>query len=31
VPERLRGERVVLDAASDETDGFMMWRMVRAG
>lgn len=30
VPERLRGERVVLDAATDATDGFMMWRLARA-
>lgn len=29
VPLRLRAERVVLDAARDGTDGFMLWRLRR--
>ncbi len=31
LPARLRPARVVLDAASDGTDGFMAWRLRRAG
>jgi 16S rRNA C967 or C1407 C5-methylase (RsmB/RsmF family) len=29
VPPRLRAARVVLDAARDGTDGFMLWRLRR--
>ncbi len=29
LPERLRPARVVLDAATDGTDGFMAWRLRR--